>query len=56
MELKYKVKTIKGSVLLEGWINGRIEKVLISFICVWLGGWKSGGMENFFVWLKIKFV
>ena len=56
MESKYKVKTIKGSVLLGGWINGRIEKVLISFICVWLGGWKSGEMENFFVWLKIKFV
>ena len=49
MESKYKVKTIKGSVLLGGSINGRIEKVLISFICVWLGGWKSGGMENFFV-------
>ena len=56
MESKYKVKTIKGSVSLGGWINERIEKVLIFLICVWLGGWKSGEMKNFFVWLKIKFV
>ena len=56
MELKYKIKTIKGSVSLGGWISGRIEKILVFLICVWLGGWKSGGMENFFVWLKIKFI
>ena len=40
----------------KGWKSGRIEKILISFICVWLEGWKSERMENFFVWLKIKFV
>ena len=28
--------------------NGdRIENMLVSLICVWLGGWKSGGMKNF---------
>ena len=56
MELKYKIKTIKGSVSLGGWISGMIENILVSLICIWLGGWKSGGMKNFFIWLKIKFV
>ena len=49
MELKYKIKTIKGSASLEGKISGRIENILVSLICVWLGGWKSGGIKNFFV-------
>ena len=49
MELKYKIKTIKGSVSLGGWISGMIENILVSLICVWLEGWKSEGMKNFFV-------
>ena len=32
------------------------EKILGSLICVWLGEWKSGEIENFFIWFKIKFV
>ena len=32
--------------------SGRIEKILVSLICVWLEGWKSGEIENFFVWLQ----
>ena len=40
----------------RGWKSERIEKILVSTICVWLGGWKSGEMENFFIWLKRMFV
>ena len=40
----------------RGWKSGRIKKILVSLICVWLRGGKSGGMENFFAWLKIKSV
>ena len=36
--------------------RGRIEKFLVFLICVWLRGWKSGGMKNFLVWLKIRVV
>ena len=32
----------------KGWKSERIEKILVFLICVGLGGWKSGGMENFF--------
>ena len=39
----------------RGWMSRRIEKILVSLVCVWLGVWKNGGKENF-VWLKIKFV
>ena len=40
----------------RGWKSEMIENILVSLICIWLGGWKSGGMKNFFVWLKMKFV
>ena len=32
----------------------RTEEIYFSLICVWLGGWKSGKIENFFVWLWRK--
>ena len=32
----------------KGWKSERIEKILVSLICVWLEGWKSGKMENIF--------
>ena len=39
----------------EGWkTSGRIEKIWFSLMCVWLEGWKSGRVENFFVWLERK--
>ena len=38
----------------SGWKIGKIEKILFFLICVWLGGWKSGEIENFFVWLRRK--
>ena len=36
----------------RGWKSGRIEKILVFLICVWLEGWKSEGMKNFFIWLE----
>jgi len=39
----------------EGWkISGRIEKIWFSLMCVWLEVWKSGRVENFFIWLERK--
>ena len=35
-------------------ISERIEKIWFSLMCVWLEGWKSGRVENFFVWLERK--
>ena len=29
----------------KGWKSGRIEEILISLICVWLG-WKNGKMRE----------
>ena len=36
------------------WKSEKIKDILISFICVWLGGWKSGGIEYFFCLVEIK--
>ena len=30
------------------WKSGRIEKILVFLICVWLKGWKNGGIQIFF--------
>ena len=40
--------------MMRGWKSGRIEKIWFSFMCVWLGGWKSGGMKNSFVLVEKK--
>ena len=37
-----------------GWQSGRIEKIWFSLMCVCLEGWKSGKVENFFVWFERK--
>ena len=36
------------------WKNERIEEILISSICIWLEGWKNGGMKFFFCLVEKK--
>ena len=48
------VEKWKDGKLVRGWKNKRIEKIWFSLMCVWLEGWKSGKVENFFVWLERK--
>ena len=36
------------------WKSETIENILVSPIYVWLGGWKSGGIENFFCLVEMK--
>ena len=43
---------VGGQKMKSGQKSGKIEKILFSLICVWLGGWKNGGIENFFVLLR----
>ena len=38
--------------MVRGWKSEKIEKILISIICVYLEKWKSRGMKNFFIWLR----
>ena len=40
--------------LVGEWKIERIEKFWFSLICVWLEGWKSGRVENSFIWLERK--
>ena len=47
-------RKVGGQKMRRGWKSGRIEKILVFFICVWLEGWKSEGMTNFFTWLERK--
>ena len=35
-------------------ISERIENIWFFLMCVWLEGWKSGRVENLFVWLERK--
>ena len=35
---------VEGQKMKRGWKSGRIEKILVSLIYVWLEGWKSGGI------------
>ena len=39
---------------MEGIKSGRIEEIWFSLVFVWLEGWKSGDIENLFVWLRRK--
>ena len=36
----------------SSWKSERIENILVFSHGIWLGGWKSGGVENIFIWLR----
>ena len=53
--LNIRVRLVGRSGKVEGWkISGRIEKIWFFLMCVWLEGWLSGRVENFFVLLERK--
>ena len=39
---------------MSGWKSRKIENIWFSLLRVWLKSWKSGRVENSFVWLKRK--
>ena len=49
-----KVEKWEDEKFVGRWKSRRIEKIWFSFICVWLEGWKSERVKNFFVWLEKK--
>ena len=48
------VEKWENEKLVRGWKSRRIKKIWFSLMCVWLEGWKSERVENFFIWLERK--
>ena len=45
---------VKGWKISKRMENERIEKIWFSLMCIWLKGWKSERVENFFILLERK--